>query len=198
MSKIVAFIAFIHLSLDGVMQGPGRPGEDCRDGFEHSGWAMPYNDGAIGKTVAQSMANTGALLFGRRTYEDFYRVWPSRTDSPFTPVLNNSLKYVASRTLDDPLPWMNSTLLSGSAEDSVARLRAQPGKDIVILGSGVLVQSLLRRNLVDELMLTIHPIVLGSGRRLFPESGLMTPLRLVNSETTTKGVMIATYQPKTT
>jgi dihydrofolate reductase len=91
---------------------------------------------------------------------------------------------------------MNSTLLSGDAEDSVAKLRAQPGKDIVLLGSGVLVQSLLRRNLVDELMLTIHPIVLGSGRRLFPDSGPMTPLRLVSSETTSKGVMIATYQPK--
>src|SRR5690349_25030231 len=111
------------------------------------------------------MANTGALLLGRKTYEDFYRVWPSRTDSPFTPVLNNSLKYVASRTLDDPLPWMNPKLLRGDAEDAVATLRAQPGKDIVILGSGALVQSLLRCNLVDELMLTIHPIVLGSGRR---------------------------------
>jgi dihydrofolate reductase len=190
MSKIVAFI---HLTLDGVMQGPGRPGEDCRDGFEHSGWAVPYNDG-VSRTVAQSMGNAGALLFGRRTYEDFYRVWPSRTDSPFTPILNNSLKYVASRTLDAPLPWMNSQLLRGNAEDTVPPLREQPGKDIVILGSGVLVQSLLRRNLVDELILTIHPIVLGSGRRLFPDQGPKAPLRLVTSETTARGGMVATYQ----
>ena len=194
MSKIVAFI---HLTLDGVMQGPGRPGEDCRDGFEHSGWAVPYNDG-VSRTVAQSMGNAGALLFGRRTYEDFYRVWPSRTDSPFTPILNNSLKYVASRTLEAPLPWMNSQLLRGNAEDTVPTLREQPGKDIVILGSGVLVQSLLRRNLVDELMLTIHPIVLGSGRRLFPDHGPMAPLRLVSSETTSKGGVVATYQSAAT
>lgn len=195
MSKIVAFI---HLTLDGVMQGPGRADEDCRDGFAHSGWATPYIDAGVGKSVAQSMANTGALLFGRKTYEDFYRVWPSRTDSPFTPVLNNSLKYVASRTLELPLPWMHSQLLQGNAEDAVATLRAEPGKDIVILGSGMLVQSLLRRNLIDELMLTIHPLVLGSGRRLFADGGPTASLRLVSSETTSKGVMIATYQPTTT
>ena len=194
MSKIVAFT---HLTLDGVMQGPGRPDEDCRDGFAHSGWAAPYNEG-ISKTVAQSMGNAGALLFGRKTYEDFYRVWPSRTDSPFTPVLNNSLKYVASRTLEEPLPWMNSQLLRGDAENTVATLRSQPGKDIVVLGSGALLHSLLRRNLVDELMLTIHPIVLGSGRRLFPDGGPAASLRLVNTETTSKGSMIVIYQPTAT
>ena len=192
MAKIVAFI---HLTLDGVMQGPGRPDEDCREGFEHSGWAAPYNDGTPSKTVAQSMGNAGALLFGRRTYEDFYRVWPSRTENPFTPVLNNSLKYVASRTLEDPLPWMNSQLLRDNAEDAVANLRSTPGKDIVILGSGVLLQSLLRRKLVDEMILTIHPIVLGTGRRLFADGVTTAPLRLVSSETTSKGGMIATYQP---
>jgi dihydrofolate reductase len=134
-------------------------------------------------------------LFGRRTYEDFYRVWPNRKDNPFTPILNNSLKYVASRTLEEPLPWMNSKLLKGDAEDSVAKLRQQSGKDIVILGSGTLLQSLLRRNLVDELMLTIHPVVLGSGRRLFPDGGGPATLRLVNSLSTSKGVVIVTYQP---
>ena len=192
MSRI---IAFIHLTLDGVMQAPGRPDEDRRGGFEHGGWAMPYNDGVMGKAVGESMGNTGALLFGRRTYEDFYKVWPSRTDSPFTPVLNNTLKYVASRTLKE-LPWMNSKLLEGNAEESVAKLRQQPGKDIVILGSGVLVQSLLRCNLVDELMLTIHPLALGTGRRLFTDGGPSAKLRLVDSKTTTKGVVIATYQPE--
>jgi dihydrofolate reductase len=195
MSRI---IAFIHLTLDGVMQAPGRPDEDRRGGFEHGGWAMPYNDGVMGKAVGESMGNTGALLFGRRTYEDFYKVWPSRTDSPFTPVLNNTLKYVASRTLKEPLPWMNSKLLGGNAEESVAKLRQQPGKDMVILGSGVLVQSLLRCDLVDELMLTIHPLVLGTGRRLFTDGAPSAKLHLVDSKATTKGVVIATYHSERT
>jgi dihydrofolate reductase len=193
MSRIVAFI---HLTLDGVMQAPGRPDEDCRGDFEHGGWAAPYNDAVQAKAVGASMQQTGALLLGRKTYEDFYKVWPNRKDNPFTPVLNNALKYVASRTLKEPLPWMNSQLLPGNAEDSVAKLRQQAGKDIVILGSGVLVQSLLARGLIDALMLTIHPLVLGSGRRLFPEGGPSTTLRLVECQTTTKGVVIATYEPK--
>jgi len=188
-------IAFIHVTLDGVMQAPGRPDEDRRGGFELGGWATPYNDEATGKAVGESMGNTGALLLGRRTYEDFYRVWPKRTDNPFTPVLNNTLKYVASRTLEEPLPWMNSKLLAGNAEDSVAELRKKPGKDIVILGSGVLVQSLLERNLIDQLTLTTHPLVLGSGRRLFPDQGPSATLRLVDSKATSKGVVIANYQP---
>lgn len=192
MSRIVAFI---HLTLDGVMQAPGRPDEDRRDGFEHGGWGAPYSDGVLAKAVGESMGTTGALLLGRRTYEDFYKVWPKRTDNPFTPVLNNSLKYVASRTLEEPLPWMNSQLLKGNAEDEVAKLRQASGKDIVILGSGVLVQSLLRCNLIDELMLTINPLVLGSGRRLFPDHGAPATLRLVDATPTTKGVIITRYQP---
>jgi len=195
MSRITAFI---HLTLDGVMQAPGRPDEDCRDGFEQGGWAMHYNDADQGKAVGQSMANTGAILLGRRTYEDFHRVWPKRTESPFSAILNNTLKYVASRSLKEPLPWMNSRLLAGNAEDTVAELRQQAGKDIVILGSGMLVQSLLRHNLIDELMLTIHPIVLGSGRRLFPDGGARAALRLVDSTATSKGVIIARYQPAET
>ena len=176
------------------MQAPGRDDEDCRDGFEHGGWAGAYNDAEQMKAVGEGMAKTGAILLGRRTYEDFYKVWPKRTDNPFTPVLNNTLKYVASRTLHEPLPWMNSQLLAGSAEESVARLREEEGKDIVVLGSGSLLQSLLRQNLVDELMLTINPVVLGEGRRLF-ENIVPEKLRLVSSTTTSKGVIIATYQP---
>ena len=187
--------AFIHLTLDGVMQAPGRPDEDRRDGFDQGGWAAPYSDADQMKAVGQSMASTGALLLGRRTYEDFYKVWPSRTDSPFSAILNNTLKYVASHDADTPLPWMNSKLLAGKAEDTVAELRREAGKDVVILGSGLLVQSLLRRNLIDQLMLTIHPIVLGTGRKLFPQGAAPAKLRLVNSTTTSKGVIIATYQP---
>lgn len=192
MSKLVAFI---HLTLDGVMQAPARPDEDTRDGFRYGGWAAPYSDPVLAKAVGESMGTTGALLLGRRTYEDFYNVWPKRTDNPFTAVLNNSLKYVASRTLEEPLPWMNSKLLRGDAADEVAKLRQSTGKDIVILGSGVLVQSLMKRNLVDELMLTINPVVLGSGRKLFPDDGEPATLRLVEATPTTKGVIIARYQP---
>jgi dihydrofolate reductase len=142
------------------------------------------------------MANTGPILFGRRTYENFYSVWPKRTDgNPFTAVLNNSQKYVASTTLKEPLPWINSTLLKGDAADAVATLKAQPGKDIVVLGSGVLLQSLMRRTLIDEYVLLIHPLVLGSGRRLFADGGGFAKLRLIDARTTTTGVVIATYQP---
>ena len=191
MPKIVVFEI---LSLDGVMQAPGRPDEDVRGGFAHGGWAIPYADPAMGKVIAESMATTGALLFGRRTYEDFYAVWPHRTDNPFTEVLNNTPKYVASTTLKEPLPWSNSTLLKGDAAEAVAELKAQPGKDIVVLGSGALLQSLMRRNLIDQYVLQIHPLVLGSGSRLFND-GLFATLRLVGTTTTTTGVVIATYQP---
>jgi dihydrofolate reductase len=188
-------VVFMSLSLDGVMQAPGRPDEDRRGGFEHGGWATPYADPEMGKAAGKSMATTGGLLFGRRTYEDFYSVWPNRTDNPFTEVLNNSPKFVVSRTLQGPLPWMNSTLLKGDAADSVATLKKQPGKDLVILGSGELVRSLIRSNLVDELTLLIHPLILGGGQRLFTESGLFAPLKLVDSKTTTTGVIISIYQP---
>src|SRR4026207_1564283 len=120
MSKIVVFN---NVTLDGVMQAPGRPDEDLRGGFQHGGWAVPYADQVMGDVVGKSMANTGALLFGRRTYEDFYKVWPNRTDNPFTQVLNNTLKYVASKTLKEPLPWGNSTLLKGDAAEAVAKLK---------------------------------------------------------------------------
>jgi dihydrofolate reductase len=192
MSKVVVVN---NLTLDGVMQAPGRADEDLRGGFAHGGWALPYNDAVMGSVMAEGMAQSGALLFGRRTYEDFYAVWPKRTDNPFTPVLNNAQKYVASTTLEEPLPWGNSTLLKGDAAEAVARLKEQPGKDMVILGSGVLIQSLMRRNLIDEYMLLIHPLILGSGRRLFTDGGAYTTLRLVNTTTTTTGVVIATYQP---
>jgi dihydrofolate reductase len=195
MSKVVVFTS---LTLDGVMQGPGRPDEDVRGGFKHGGWALPYADPVMGRVAGESMGTTAALLFGRRTYEDFYAVWPNRRDNPFTEVLNNTQKYVASTTLKEPLPWSNSTLLKGDATEAVARLKQQPGKDVVILGSGALVQSLMRRNLVDEYVLQIHPLVLGSGRRLFPDGGSFAALRLVDSKTTTTGVVIATYAPAET
>jgi dihydrofolate reductase len=193
MSKVVVFTS---LTLDGVVQAPGRPDEDRRGGFQHGGWAQPYNDPVMGSVAAEGMATGGALLLGRRTYEDFFSFWPHQTDNPFTEVLNNTQKYVASTTLAEPLPWSNSTLLKGDAAEAVARLKGQPGKDMVVLGSGELVQSLMRRNLVDRYQLLIHPLVLGSGRRLFPDGGAFAALRLVDTVTTTTGVVIATYQPR--
>jgi dihydrofolate reductase len=193
MSRVVAFTS---LTLDGVMQAPARPDEDTRGSFKHGGWATPYPDPVMASVSAESGSSAGALLFGRRTYEDFYAVWPKRTDgNPFTPVLNNSQKYVASTTLKEPLPWMNSTLLKGEIPQAVARLKADLQKDLVVLGSGALLQSLMPHNLVDEYILLIHPLVLGSGRRLFIDGGAFAALRLINARTTTTGVVIATYQP---
>jgi dihydrofolate reductase len=187
-------VVFEHVTLDGVMQAPGRPDEDRRDGFEHGGWATLW-DPVIASVAEESMAAQPALLFGRRTYEDFYAVWPQRTENPFTEVLNNSRKDVASRTLEEPLPWSNSRLLAGDVAEAVAALREQPSNDLVVLGSGELVQTLRRHSLVDEYVLLIHPLVLGSGRRLFADGGPRAALRLVDAKTSPSGVVIATYRP---
>ena len=192
MGKIVANVI---LSLDGVMQAPGRPDEDPRNGFTRGGWATPYFDPVMAADAAAGMAEMPDLLFGRRTYEDFYSVWPKRANNPFSDVLNQSRKYVVSRMLEGPLPWANSTLLRGEAAATVAALKEQSPRDLLVLGSGMLLQSLLRRGLVDELRLSIHPILLGSGRRLFHDGGPYVPLTLVESKTTTTGVVIATYRP---
>ena len=174
------------------MQGPARPDEDRRGGFEHGGWAAPY---AAMEATGNNFASAGALLFGRRTYENFYAVWPKQTNSPYTEFLNTIPKYVASTTLKEPLPWSNSTLLKGDAAQAVSQLKQQPGKDLLIMGSGELIQSLMRANLIDDYVLLIHPLVLGSGRRLFPDGGAAATLRLVATSTTDKGVVIASYQP---
>ncbi len=192
MSKVVVTNS---LTLDGVMQAPGRPDEDRRGGFEHGGWAQPYADAVMGRAMAEGMPDTRALVFGRRTYEDLYSFWPNQPEpNPFTAVLDNTQKYVASTTLTEPLPWRNSTLLEGDAAQAVARLRDQPGGALTILGSGQLVQSLMRHRLVDEYVLLIHPLVLGSGRRLFTDGGAYAALQLVDTKTTTTGVVIATYR----
>jgi len=139
----------------------------------------------------------GGLLLGRLTYENFYSVWPKRLDgNPYTERLNQSRKYVVSGTLKEPLPWSNSVLLRGDAAESVARLKKEePGTDLCVLGSLKLTQSLINAGLVDEYVLLITPLVLGTGFRLFPESGAFAKLRLVESTTSTKGVIMATYRP---
>jgi dihydrofolate reductase len=186
-----------HMSLDGVIQSPSGPDEDRRGGFDQGGWAVPNNDEVMARVMGEGMAEGGPLLFGRWTYESFSGYWPHQQDNPVTDVLNASRKYVASTTLTDPLPWMNSTLLEGDAAEAVAKLRAQPGGGIGILGSGRLIHSLMRHNLIDEYQLLIHPIVLGSGLRLFPDGGPTSKLQLVDSVITTTGVVIATYRPET-
>ena len=184
-----------HVTLDGVMQAPARPDEDRRGGFEHGGWAVPYGDSVMAEFMGKGMARGGALLFGRRTYEDFAEVWPKQEGNPISALLNERRKYVASTTLREPLPWANSTLLQGDVAEAVTRLKEEPGEDLGVLGSGELVRSLMRHGLVDEFVLTIHPLVLGSGRRLFADGGPLAALRLVESETTTTGVVIAVYRP---
>jgi dihydrofolate reductase len=184
-----------HVTLDGVTQAPGRPDEDSRGGFKHGGWSVPYGDAVMAGEMGKSMSQSGALLLGRRTYEDLFSYWPKQKDNPFTEVLNNVQKYVASRTLEMPLPWKNSTLLEGDATAAIAALREQAGKDLVILGSAELVQSLMRRNLVDEYLLTIHPLVLGTGRHLFADDGALSALQLVSAKPTTTGVIVARYRP---
>lgn len=192
MSKLVVTN---HVTLDGVMQSPGRRDEDTRDGFDRGGWAIPDNDAVMGRVMGEAMSRPAALLLGRRTYEDFASFWPKQTDNPFTEVLENVEKYVASTTLTEPLPWKNSTVLDGNAADAVAGLKARLSDNIVVLGSGDLIQSLRRRDLIDEYVLMIHPVVLGSGRRLFPDDTASGELELVDSVTTTTGVIIATYRP---
>jgi len=186
-------IVFTNLTLDGVMQAPGRPDEDRRGDFKHGGWAAPY---AAMNEAGGNLADAAPLLMGRRTYEDFYAYWPNQTDNPFTEVLNNTPKYVASRTLKEPLAWTHSTLLKGDVAEAVAALKEQPGKDFLVMGSGELVQTLMKHGLVDVYVLLIHPLILGSGRRLFTDGGPSAALQLVDTKTTMKGVMIATYQPK--
>jgi dihydrofolate reductase len=187
-------IAFLNLSLDGVMQAPARADEDSRNGFTHGGWAAPY---AAMSAAGEVMGNAGGLLLGRRTYEDFYHVWPKRKDSPYSAYMDNVQKYVVSRTLKEPLPWQNSTLLSGDLVNALTELKKRQEKDLVIMGSGELIQSLMPDNVVDEFVLLIHPLVLGQGRRLFADGVPSTPLELVRTKTTDKGVIAATYRPIT-
>jgi len=193
MSKVVAIE---HVTLDGVMQAPARADEDRRDGFDEGGWALATTDPAMQQVIGAHMGGPWSLLVGRITYQDFARVWPSRPQpNPFTEVLNRVEKLVASTTLREPLPWQNSTLLEGDAADAVARLKKERSNTFVIFGSGILVHSLMRRDLIDELVLQVHPVVLGKGRRLFPDRSPLKRLALVESVTTATGVVITTYRP---
>jgi dihydrofolate reductase len=184
-----------HVTLDGVMQGPGRPDEDRRGGFEHGGWATPRSDEVVGRAMGMRMASSGGLLFGRRTYEDLLSHWNSVPESPFAEPLNGAQKWVVSTTLEEPLPWRNSTLVRGDVVEAVRRLKADGDGDLGVMGSGQLIRTLLPHGLIDEYLLFIHPLVLGSGRRLFPEDGPTVDLELTEAVTATTGVLVASYRP---
>jgi dihydrofolate reductase len=186
-------IVMNHLTLDGVMQGPGRPDEDTRDGFERGGWAIPYGDEAIVAKMGERMGGDRAFLFGRRTYEQLLTSWNAQ-GGPFKDALNDARKYVASGNSATRLDWPNSTLLHGDVPAAVADLKEGSDTNLVIMGSGVLIGSLMPADLIDEYLLMIHPLVLGTGRRLFA-GGTQASLRLVDSSTTSTGVLIATYEP---
>jgi dihydrofolate reductase len=192
MSKVVVIN---HVTLDGVMQSPGRPEEDTRDGFRHGGWASPNADDQLVAAIYAHVEEGGGLqlLLGRRSYEDMLGYWNTQ-DSPFKDGLNSAPKYVASRTLREPLPWPNSTLLHGDVADAVTGLKRELSGDLTVMGSGALIHTLIRAGLVDEYLLCIHPVVLGTGRRLFGDGSPPASLRLIQSTTTPTGVVIAQYE----
>jgi dihydrofolate reductase len=182
------------VTLDGVIQAPGRADEDTRGGFTHGGWGARYNDEVMGQEMAKGMSTPSDMLFGRRTWQDFIGAWAHSTDgNPFTGFMNAATKYVVSDTLDDADAWQNSTLLRGNAVETVAELKAQDGRNLSIIGSASLVSSLHAAGLIDHYTLLIHPLAIGSGTRLFESSSPMRELDLTGSVTTPKGVVIAHY-----
>lgn len=187
---------FESVTIDGVMQGPGRADEDTRDGFTHGGWGDGFADDVAMQFAAEGMAATTGLLFGRRTYDDLLGYWTTTPGpNPFTEVLVNSTKWVTSRSAGTATAYPNTTLLAGDAVETVSALKTQVDGVLTVLGSGELVRSLQGAGLVDEYVLQIHPILLGSGTRLFGE-GDRTDLRLVRSVPTTTGVIIGQYAVK--
>ncbi|MGB0093701.1 MAG: dihydrofolate reductase family protein [Solirubrobacteraceae bacterium] len=184
------------LSLDGVMQAPGRPDEDTRGGFEHGGWGAPYGDETMvakwGQRLAELTGGKHEWLFGRWTYEQLLTHW-NKQAGPFKDPLNNIHKYIASSNPETKLDWPNSTLLHGDVPAALADLKQSLATNLVIMGSGVLIRSLIAADLIDEYLISIAPIVLGTGRRMFSD-GIHTSLQLTDSTTTSKGVIIATYK----
>jgi dihydrofolate reductase len=182
-----------NVSLDGVVQAPGSADEDTRGGFAHGGWFAPYPDAVLGQVMGRGMAGEGAMLFGRRTYESMQAAWAGTTDNPFGPVLDAKQKYVVSRDPDLTPTWANTTVLAGDATRTVADLKAATDLDLTVLGSPHLLAALLPAGLVDDLWLAVAPVVLGSGRTLFP-AGTHLRLDLVESVPTTTGVVLQHYR----
>jgi dihydrofolate reductase len=185
------------LTLDGVYQGPGGPDEDRRGGFDRGGWVAPFWDDEGGRFVTSVFERADALLLGRKTWEIFEAYWPHHDEGEGDPVshgINVLPKYVPSTTLKDPT-WQNTHVITGDVEGAVRELKAKPGREIQVHGSGALLRWLLERDLVDELNLEVFPVVVGAGERLFPESGQTHQLALVESRTTPSGVTLQVYRP---
>lgn len=184
------------LTLDGVMQAPGDPQEDTEGGFKHGGWQIPYFDADAGSIMGEMIATVDALLLGRVTYQGFAAYWPhAPKDDPMARIMNSLPKYVVSTTLDK-VEWNNSTLLKGNVAEEIAKLKQQPGSGyLLVVGSGKLAQTLMQLGLVDEYILWIHPLVLGSGKHLFADGIGPMNLKLVDTKTTGSGIVVLTYQP---
>jgi dihydrofolate reductase len=184
------------LTLDGVMQAPGGKDEDTTGGFQYGGWQLDndYIDDIGGQAIMESFEGAEGLLLGRRTYEIFAAYWPTSTEEPIAGTMNTTKKYVASTTLRAPLEWANSELLEGDTVEAVRSLKEQPGKDLLVIGSGEFAQTLIESDLVDEYRLMIHPIVVGGGKRLFRDGNPLNRLTLVDSKTSGTGVVILTYR----
>jgi dihydrofolate reductase len=186
--------AMLFLTLDGVYQGPGRVDEDRRGGFERGGWLGLHADEDIGRFITSVYERADALLLGRVTWGIWEPYWPHHDDHPLGHIINGLPKYVPSTTLRDPT-WPTTHVITGAVEAAVRELKAQPGRELQVHGSGALLRWLLERDLVDALHLLLYPIVLGDGLRLFPEHGPTHDLTLVESRSTPSGVTIQTYRP---
>jgi len=182
------------LTLDGVMQAPGGPDEDESGGFAHGGWSVNYWDEQGGQLIANAMSRPFDLVLGRRTYDIFAAYWPRSTDETVAKPFNQATKYVASRSRPT-LEWANSVLIEGDVAEGVAALKAGDGPELQVHGSGNLMQTLMRHNLVDRYRLWFFPLVIGSGKRLFADGAIPSGLKLVDSLVCTTGVMVGTYEP---
>ena len=187
-------VAITHVTLDGVMQAPGGPEEDPRNGFTHGGWSMAFGDDASGQVINKIVAGEFGLLLGRRTYEIFAAYWPNHGDNPIGKAFNKATKYVVTRSRDQ-LDWKNSQKIDGDAVVGIRRLKASAGPELHIWGSGDLLQTLIAANLVDEYRMWVYPVVLGKGKRLFENGVPSRSLTLVESQSTSDGVLLNTYRP---
>ena len=182
------------VTLDGVMQAPGGPDEDGEGGFAYGGWSVNYWDDQMGEVMGEAMSKPFDLLLGRKTYDIFAAFWPNASDDAGGKPLNDATKYVASRS-QPTLAWGPSVLIEGDAAEGVAALKNRNGPALQVHGSGNLIQTLLRHNLVDEFRLWVFPVVIGSGKRLFADGTIPAGLKLIDSKISTTGVVIGTYEP---
>ena len=183
------------LTLDGVMQAPGGPGEDDDGGFAYGGWSVNYWDDQMGQVMGEATSRPFAMVLGRRTYDIMAAYWPNAPEEEGGKVFNEATKYVASRSRPNLEAWSNSVLIEGDAADGLAALKREDGPELQVHGSANLIQTLLRHNLVDEFRLWVFPLVIGSGKRLFADGTVPGGLRLVDSEVSSTGVVMGTWQP---